>query len=227
MAEEITDPLSKKIAITPDQTIFTDGAIAPIGNFRMPLKNPVEGNCEAVMPFDPATGKYVMPCVLKNAGNTLVASIDILGNNPGQTIPALTVKAQINYYNNVSTALEVIRTPTKYYFATCAAATGATVIWSPAAGKKFRLMGLIICPSGTAAAAGLRTFSIEEETLGQIMAASVIAPAAGVGCNAPICINLPGNGYLATTADKDLIITTGTTAYNVGSDAVTAWGTEE
>jgi hypothetical protein len=88
-------------------------------------------------------------------------------------------------------------------------------------------MGLIICPSGTGAAAGLRTFSIEEETLGQIMAASVLAPAAGVACNAPICINLPGNGYLATTADKDLVITTGTTAYTVGSDAITAWGTEE
>jgi hypothetical protein len=48
-----------------------------------------------------------------------------------------------------------------------------------------------------------------------------------VGLNAPICISLPGNGYLATLADKDLIITTGTTAYTVGSDAVTAWGTEE
>jgi hypothetical protein len=191
-----------------------DGTISPVAQVIIPLDVNTEPNT------------YTMPCTIqdKATGNFLGVASPLA--NMTASSYAIATRSQL-FVSPWPSASEPLRTPTTYKFATCAAATGATVIWAPAAGKKFRLMGLIICPSGTAAAAGLRTFSIEEETLGQIMAASVIAPAAGVGCNAPIVIDLPGNGYLATLADKDLIITTGTTAYTVGSDAVTAWGTEE
>lgn len=119
--------------------------------------------------------------------------------------------------------------PTTYKSATIAAAAGSNDVWTPGTGKKFRLMGFMIVLAGTAAAPGARTFSIQEETLGAIgIDTGCLAPAAGTGAeNTPIVVNLPGNGYLATTANKKLQVVTGTTSYTAGADYITVWGREE
>lgn len=61
--DETPDPLSKKLAGTPDQSIYTDGDRAPVLAYREELRSPVEGRVATVKPFDPLTGRPEMRCV--------------------------------------------------------------------------------------------------------------------------------------------------------------------
>jgi len=193
----------------------SDGTITPVA--------------QMVYPVDPNTDPMTltMPCtaVLKTS-----AGVDV-GTGTGQTVTTTTTALIVDakMFIKGTTLMELLRTPDTFKSATVPAATGTTDVWTPAAGKKFRLMGYAIHFSGTAAAAGLRTFSIQEETLGDIgMNTGTLAPAAGTGAeNSSMVVNLPGNGYLATTADKKLQVVTATTAYTAGADYITVWGTEE
>jgi len=194
----------------------SDGTITPVA--------------QMVYPIDPNTDPMTltMPCVVQSAaglhaGLGSTSLIGTVANTNGLTVNALVMLSK------PGVAYEPARTPTTFKSATVPAATGTTDVWTPVGGKKFRLMGYAIHFSGTAAAAGLRTFSIQEETLGAIgMDTGTLAPAAGTGAeNSSLVVNLPGNGYLATTADKKLQVVTATTAYTAGADYITVWGTEE
>jgi hypothetical protein len=145
------------------------------------------------------------------------------------SFPGLSVRAGLELYNVAGNTAVAQRTPTIYRSATIPAATGTTDVWTPAGGLRFRLMGYSIHFAGTAAAVGLRTFALQQETLGDIgINTGTLAPAAGTGAeNSVVVVNFPGNGYLATVADKKLQVVTGTTAYNVGADYISVWGTEE
>ena len=61
--DEQTDPLSKKLAGTPDQSIYTDGDRAPVLAYREELRSPVEGRVATIKPFDPLTGRPEMRCI--------------------------------------------------------------------------------------------------------------------------------------------------------------------
>lgn len=221
---------SAGIPITPSQTLSENyGDVYPKyldkdENGKLML------GAETVVPYDPGTGRAFMPVVIRNSTNSTTVSLGTVGGAANSFgLIGMNVNALLNYGSITSGAMEYARTPTKFVSATIPAATGTTDVWTPAAGKKFRLMGYMIHFSGTAAAAGLRTFSIQEETLGAIgMDTGTLAPAAGTGAeNSVITVNLPGNGYLATTVDKKLQVVTGTTAYTAGVDYISVWGTEE
>lgn len=90
------------------------------------------------------------------------------------------------------------------------AGTGAT-IWTPASGKKFRLMGYSISSS----AAGLLIFG--DNLVGTVIARSPAVAAAGFAT-----IELIGNGILSAAANNVLKLDGPT-----GNVAGMVWGTEE
>jgi len=129
---------------------------------------------------------------------------------------------------NVTTGKpEMLRTPNtiKWVGATTSAATD---IWAPAAGKKFRVMKVVISPDAGLAAAGIQKISLIEETLGDIglNVQTYLPIAASIVHQVPIVLDLPGNGYLSTTAGKKLQVTL-TSACTAGLISITVFGTEE
>lgn len=103
------------------------------------------------------------------------------------------------------------RTPTVFKVVDLAAGTSETTIWTPAASKKFRLMGFLL----TCEAASTLTF--KDNTGG-----STIYVARG-GVDVPITPAGMGNGILSGTANNVLTVTRGTSTALRG----VVWGTEE
>jgi hypothetical protein len=104
-----------------------------------------------------------------------------------------------------------------------ATAVGDTVVWTPAAGKKIRLMGYAISVCGTLAVLGVQVIQLRD-------AATVIARhAAAVGATVlgdSQFGTLLDNGLSFALADNVLNINLGT-AMASGGVYVNAWGTEE
>lgn len=101
------------------------------------------------------------------------------------------------------------RTPTVFKPFAPGSISSETTIWTPAAGKKFRLMGIVVYASTAA------TFLVKDNTAGTTILAF------GANTNG-ICIPL-GNGILSAAANNVLTITPGGAATVQG----TAFGTEE
>lgn len=219
MAEEINDPLSKKIAITPDQTIFTDGAIAPLGNFRMDLKNPVEGRVETVMPFDPATGKYTMPCVVQTStGTPVLITPDAVIST---TTYGLLVLNKNLLFNRLTATWDAARTPATFKLAS-ASAINDTALWTPAGGKKFRIMGFTWTLPNTATTAAGTVITLRDSAADIFNVITIGTTTAGQTAS----VVLPGNGYLSALVDNVLNIHL-SAALTVGVIAFSVYGTEE
>ena len=125
-------------------------------------------------------------------------------------------------------SMEGFRTPSTYKWASCTTAA-ATIVWSPSAGKKFRLMGGVIVSLAGLAAAALQKINFLEETLGTFgLEFQLYLPAAAnIGTlGTVIPFTLGPNGYLASAADKDLTVSM-TANLTAGAVSVTVWGTEE
>jgi hypothetical protein len=153
---------------------------------------------------------------LSKEAKSLVFDTDEEGNIKGQFV--------VPVYANTN---EAPVTPTTFKQAQATAA-GATTLWSPAAGKKFRLMGGIIVLSKEAACAGAEYISIIESTGAVTIARFDISIAAlvAIGSCTIIPLNLPANGYLALTKDSVLQIYLGG-VLTAGNCSVSVWGTEE
>jgi hypothetical protein len=108
------------------------------------------------------------------------------------------------------TTWDRLRTPNTFKPLDVSAATAEATIWTPAAGKKFRLMGFILA-TGVAS-----TLTFKDNTGGTTI---FVARAAA---DTPLVVNL-GNGILSGAADRVLTVTRGTSATLVG----TVFGTEE
>jgi hypothetical protein len=109
-----------------------------------------------------------------------------------------------------------------------ATASGATNVWTPTAGKKFRLMGYTISCAGTLAATGVQTLQLlDNATVIKNHAANMIqtTTVSISGGDTQIGADL-GNGQLSAAANNVLKISLGT-AMATGEVAVNAWGTEE
>ena len=131
-----------------------------------------------------------------------------------------------NVYNPATSAFEAQRTPTVFKYA-AASAAGNTAVWTPASGKKFRLMGFILVPSAGLAAAGQTLLKLTDGATDWGMDLLIYLPiAASIVAQAPIIVNLPGNGHLSTTADNVLNANL-SAALTAGAFSITAWGTEE
>lgn len=132
----------------------------------------------------------------------------------------------VSVLNTAANNYEQIRTPTKFGFAACTT-VAATDVFSPTAGKKFRLLRCIIIPAAGMAAAGVEVINLSEETLGTFLTVQAYLPiAAGIVTQPPIVIDLTPNGYLSTTVTKKFQVTLGTAA-TAGAVSVTFIGTEE
>jgi len=130
-----------------------------------------------------------------------------------------------NYvYNNVSTAWERQRTPVVYKYNSNL--TALSVIWTPTAGKKFRMLGgIITLAKETACAGGLIMQLKDEATLFMEFQISVAALVA-TGQVIQIPITFPGNGYLSTTVNNHLYLGP-SAALTAGGFGMSVWGTEE
>jgi len=109
------------------------------------------------------------------------------------------------------TSLDKQRTPAIFKVVALTAATAETTIWTPGAGKKFRLMGFIL----TCGAASTLTF--KDNTAG-----TTIFAARG-GTDVPVSVPNLGNGILSAAANNVFTVTRGTSCTLDG----VVWGTEE
>jgi hypothetical protein len=109
-----------------------------------------------------------------------------------------------------------------------ATAAGSTVVWTPTAGKSFRLMGYTISVAGTLAATGVQALQfLDGATAIKNYFADVIqTPTVSIsGGDTQIGADL-GQGQLSAAVNNVLSISLGS-AMVTGGVAVNAWGTEE
>lgn len=104
-------------------------------------------------------------------------------------------------------------------------AAGDTTIWTPTSGKKFRLMGLSISASGTAAALVADLLKIQDGAGGANLWQGLIAVAVTVTGDSQIFVDF-GQGRLSGAINTVLNANLAT-AFTAGGAAVNAWGTEE
>jgi len=127
-------------------------------------------------------------------------------------------------FNNITGVFDFQKTPTIWKYNNL---TNDGDIWTPATGKKFRLMGGIITIAGAAlAVAAINTLDILDEAA-IIMRLQIWCPLAAAATDTIIIpFSFPGNGYLSAAINQDLKldinapITQGSIAFNV-------WGCEE
>lgn len=131
-------------------------------------------------------------------------------------------------YNPATGQNEAQRTPTVFPVGTNVTAAGATLVWTPAAGKSFRLMGALLILSKDAASAGDVAWSFYEFYNPWLPGHVVISTGALVAMGVPVVINLvfQGNGYLSFQPNNVLKILMDN-ALTAGNLSVSVWGTEE
>ena len=109
--------------------------------------------------------------------------------------------------------------------------TAAVTIWTPAAGKKFRLMGysILLSDDATLAAAGETLLTLLDNATAIGLAYNFYVPLTALDTNfsgSHIGVNLPPNGYLSVAANNPLKATLGT-YLATGSFSINVWGSEE
>lgn len=107
-----------------------------------------------------------------------------------------------------------------------ATVAGNTTVWTPAAGKKFRLMGYTISVAGTLAATGVELIKLTDAAAGTVIAqhnatVTITTPTGDTQIGADL-----GQGFLSGAINNALTVNLGT-AMATGSVIVNAWGTEE
>lgn len=182
-------------------TLFSD---ITVGNLRTVAFGQV---------VNPLTGIFAPLTAL----DTVSDNIDLSFNNPAQ----LSLSALYGFNGSTVDRVRIA----KIYKTVDATAAGLTALWTPTAGKKFRLMGYTISAAGTLAATGVNQIQLRDG------AATVISRH-----NATMTITTPtgdtqigsdlGQGYLSTTINNVLNVNLGSVVTN-GTVAVNAWGTEE
>jgi len=172
---------------------------------RRHLANPPEAT-----PYEDASGNPPKQYSVNNVTPTEVLTVPVF---------------QIDPYSNPVKAL--VQTATVFKTLGLTTAAGDTVIWTPATGKRFRMMGFqIVLAQGTTAAAA-STVQIRDGAT--VLFTYALAGAVLVAPVVPMVIadtKLPGMGYLSTAVNAVLNLNL-STALAVGGVTVNAWGTEE
>lgn len=189
----------------------------------------------------PPFSSVVMPW---NADSVIV-SCDALSLAGGDLAPILLVRsdretdeirfdsiADAELYNPATGLQEAQRTPTTFVQANAVGAGNSTV-WTPAAGKRYRLLGFsIYAPSHVAAAVATLLGTNLKDSGGQVIfAGTTFVPAASVTTTPGTVLivppfDLPGNGFLSPAIGNALQLNL-SAAINVGQIWISAWGTEE
>ena len=140
------------------------------------------------------------------------------------------VRAHSMVWNPGTNNMELLRTPSIYK--TLLAAATSNAIWTPAAGKKFRLMGfsIVLSADATLAVAGETVLSLVDNATNINIAFAFWVPSVALttslGTTNPVNFNLPGNGYLSLAANNVLNANL-TVALATGKFSINAMGTEE
>jgi hypothetical protein len=199
------DPLGKPLFIG---VINVDPTTNPIKAFG--ATNPM-----AVEIADPANAAFLV--------QTTSTTIEPLSSNR-----ALCVSAMQVLLDPVSGNLVRYRACNKSKFAACTT-VAATAVWTPAAGKRFRLMGgVIVCSAGLAAAGNQQINLLDAAVdIGVNFATflPIAASVTGLGIHV-IPFDLRPNGILSALANNVLNCTM-TSAVTAGAINITVWGTEE
>lgn len=150
--------------------------------------------------------------MFKNFVRSAVAAFALLAAAPAfaaDALPSGAVPALL--YNGG--AYEIARTANVFKPQAAVVITSETTVWTPAAGKKFRLMGYCVT-QGVATGA----ITLKDNTAGTTIA-TIPQNTVGVAN----CFNFPGNGILSATAGNVL------TATGVSTETLTGTliGTEE
>ena len=183
----------------------------------------------AIFPVDPNIDPIQtrMPCIIQdpltpaNKMALFAAGTTQIGSGYGPI-----VYAQGMAYNPATPIVESVRTPTKFKHVLCTTAA-ATALWTPAGGKKFRIMGYVICPDAGLAAAGIQLITFLDQAAAITIAHQTYLPiAASIAHQVPIVVALPGNGYISAVADNVLNVTM-TSNVTAGAVSIFVYGTEE
>lgn len=214
--------------ITPQPVLLT--VIGPGGiPFALPFNDP-NGNFSEETPSLPTIAfGYGLNIVSQSSGNVFweqqvngPATADALV--PNATGNARDI-AQLFGFNG--TTFDRVRIANVFH-SVIATAAGSTAVWTPTAGKRFRLMGYTISVAGTLAATGVQTIKLEDSaTVIKNHLANVIeTPSASIsGGDTQIGVDL-GQGELSATVNNVLNINL-STAMATGGVAINVWGTEE
>lgn len=207
-----------------------------VGNFMHAL-NPVTENLDRVRLGD-ATADAMIPTAIGNLrvlsqgqgfnGETFDRLWSIGSNTdavPAQATGQQSVAAQLYGWNGASFDRVRLANVSQTVVATAA---GPTAVWTPTAGKKFRLLGYTIDVAGTMAATGVQAIQLQDDaTTFKNHLAEVIETTTVSISNSTTNIGADlGQGYLSTAADNVLNIVLGT-AMVTGGVAINVWGTEE
>ncbi len=140
------------------------------------------------------------------------------------------VRAHSMLWNPGTDNMELSRTPSIYKNFSGGALSNT--LWTPAAGKRFRLMGfsIVLSADATLAAAGETVLALVDQATAINIAFAFWVPAIAIttslGTTNPVNFNLPGNGYLSLAANNALIANL-TVALATGVFSINAMGTEE
>lgn len=169
----------------------------------------------AVVVVDPQTGLVGGIRILPPAGTGSTSPyVTAIGDSTGLGVYGLWTNTPMLLYNVGTGNFNMARTPS-IFKAGSGNTNGDNTIWTPAAGKKFRIMGLVLA-NGTANA---QTIAMKDNTGGTIVFTVVLPATIG----AFIQWNLNGNGYLSSAANNvlDMNISSANNVY------YSVWGTEE
>lgn len=170
--------------------------------------------------------------ILKTAADgTLVTSAAAAATTPADATSNASIPGP-QAFNMVFNGATWDRQRTATVFKTCTAtASGSTACWTPAAGKKFRLMGYCLDVTANAAqsVAGVITIDLLDSAASTNNTWSTFIPgAAGTTLTASdqACNYSMGNGVLSAAANNVLNVNL-SAALTAGLVRVRLWGTEE
>lgn len=190
------------------------------GNFDIlidPTSNPMKA-FGAANPFSIIISDPTTPSAKQYVGSVGVTST--FG-----TTTEMVVGSEQFVANIANANFEAIRAPTKWLTVPNINAAGNTAVWTPAAGKKFRLMGWTITLSKEAACAGAYAIQLKDAAAVfheiDVSAAALVAQ----GIVNIWTVNYPSNGMLSSAINN--VLNLGEAALTAGVVSFNGWGTEE
>lgn len=184
----------------------------------------ISGSATCQIRFNKQTGESVELSKVKVIESKFQAFYITNSVQTGKTITLIIGEQNFKLFPGITEEKPdlIIRSSSEY-------STGTKDLWTPSAGKKFRLKGGIISVHGNGSGAGHETITLIEESLGSIgLAFHCWLVSSNLSSESTIfqCPFDLGDGYLATTADKKLQFSIGK-ALAMGKVTVIVWGTEE
>jgi hypothetical protein len=167
---------------------------------------------------------------LMQVGNVALGGPASDNTDPAVGVVAQRMLAETMLYNPVTQLFERLRTASIFKTVNLFSA-GDNTVWTPAAGKRFRLMAyrLVIPGNASIAVANVQNFQLKDQATFLGFRDDVFCPAAA-GATPNLFVGpwvlIPGNGYLSLVANNVLFMNMGVAMATAGVVINTA-GTEE